>query len=223
MLPVLVFILFIQQFQKPALPNCRTEKAMEALGLLDVQAIHPGIKVSLAYSEKENFIGFDVYGCVSRAFLQREAAMKLAQAQRALEKELPGYSLLIWDAARPRSAQKILWDSIKKPEKVKHVYVANPNRGSIHNYGCAVDLTIADPKGKAIDMGTGFDYFGELAQPRLEARLLKTGRLSATQITNRKRLRSIMQKAGFMPISSEWWHFNFCSLARAKSKYKPVP
>ncbi len=223
LLIVLAFLLWFQQIEFHRNSICPAEKKMESLGLVDVQTINPAIKVSLAYSGKDNFMGFDVYGCLSKAYLQREVALKLSMAQDFLRRENSGESLLVWDAARPVSAQKILWDSIKKPEKVKYVYVAHPKKGSIHHYGCAVDLTIADEKGHPLDMGTAYDYFGLTAQPRMEQRLQKEGKLSRLQIANRKRLRRIMQKAGFMPISSEWWHFNFCSLARAKSKYKPVP
>jgi D-alanyl-D-alanine dipeptidase len=223
---LLIVLAFLLQFQPSGIhrnSSCAAEEKMKSLGLVDVQTINPAIKVSLAYSGKDNFIGFDVYGCLSKAYLQKEVAIKLSMAQQLLQKEKPGQSLLVWDATRPVIAQKILWDSIKKPEKIKHVYVAHPKRGSIHHYGCAVDLTIADEKGHPLDMGTAYDHFGLTSQPRMERRLQKEGKLSAVQIANRKRLRRIMQKAGFMPISSEWWHFNYYSLARAKSKFAPVP
>lgn len=99
-----------------------------------------------------------------------------------------------------------MWEIVRGTDKQK--YVANPKTGSIHNYGCAVDLSIVDENGKELDMGTPFDYFGDLAQPRFEKKFLEEGKLTRTQIKNRQLLRHVMQKSGFQGILSEWWHFN---------------
>jgi D-alanyl-D-alanine dipeptidase len=222
LLAIMFLIFFLGVISMAFQAPCKWHQNLEAQGLVDVQKLNPNILVRLAYSEKENFMKMDVYACLSKAFLQKPAALKLSLAQSYLEAEMPGYHLLVWDASRPAWAQKILWESIKKPESVKHVYVAHPKRGSIHNYGCAVDLTLANHMGKELDMGTPYDYFGELAQPRLEEKMRKAGRLTEGQLKNRQLLRRLMKKAGFLSISSEWWHFNFCSLAKAKSIYKKV-
>ena len=216
-------LLFSQPRPTLKIDKCALEEKLQTLGLVDVQTGSKRILVSLKYSTTDNFVGYDVYGCITRAYLQKQASQKLQLAASMLEKERPDLYLLIYDAARPVWAQKILWDSIKKPEHLKHVYVANPKRGSIHNYGCAVDLTICDAKGKPLDMGTAFDSFGNLAQPRMENTHVKNGLLKKFQIDNRKLLRSIMLKAGFGITSSEWWHFNFCSLNSAKSKFEIIP
>lgn len=86
-----------------------------------------------------------------------------------------------------------------------------------------MDLTLAYSNGKPLDMGTDFDYFGNLAQPRLENENLRKGLLTKVQIKNRQLLRKVMQEAGFQMTSSEWWHFNFCSLKAARKKFKIIP
>lgn len=71
-------------------------------------------------------------------------------------------------------------------------------------------------------MGTKYDYFGHLAYPRLENQMLQEGNLTEKQVENRQLLRKVMQSAGFEPITSEWWHFNYCSRKKAKELYKIV-
>jgi D-alanyl-D-alanine dipeptidase len=100
--------------------------------------------------------------------------------------------------------------------------VADPREHSIHNYGSAIDLTVADEKGNALDMGTKFDFFGELAYPSKERELLSKNKLSKKAYENRQILRNAMKSAGFMPIEYEWWHFNAFSRAEAKRRYQVV-
>ena len=221
-LPLCMSILFLFEKTENAGQACALELQMQKSGLIDIQTQNSKIRVDLRYSTKDNFIGFDVYGCMTKAYLQKQAAEHLSLAANFLEQEKRGFQLLVYDAARPAWAQKILWDSLKKPESSKHIYVANPKRGSIHNYGCAVDLTVVDRKGMPLDMGTEFDFFGNLAQPRLEKSLLKKGILSQAQYANRLLLRKVMLKAGFSITSSEWWHFNYGSLKMVKNKYKMI-
>jgi D-alanyl-D-alanine dipeptidase len=131
---------------------------------------------------------------------------------------------LIYDAARPLSKQWELWNTLTQytPEK-RRTYVADPKEHSIHNYGSAVDLTVADEKGKPLEMGTKYDFFGEMAYPKEEARLLKEGKLTATALANRLILRNAMKSAGFLPIEYEWWHFNAFSRKVAKQMFQVVP
>ncbi|HOE05918.1 MAG TPA: M15 family metallopeptidase, partial [Bacteroidales bacterium] len=100
----------------------------------------------------------------------------------------------------------------------KHWYVANPQRGSLHNYGMAVDLTIQDEKGRLLDMGTDFDYFGHPAYSNMEAYYEQTRQLTKTQAENRRYLANLMRRAGFSPSSTEWWHYNACSVTEAKAR-----
>ena len=195
------------------------EQSLRKAGLVDVQTLDSAILVDLKYSTTDNFVGVDVYGDLTRAYLQEAPARKLIKAQQLLVESRPGYRLLIYDAARSRRVQQILWDTLKKPIRLKPLYVADPKEGSIHNYGAAVDLTIADESGQPLDMGTSFDFFGELAYPTKEDSLVKLGKLTPRQITNRKTLRAVMRRAGFTPIDSEWWHFNAMSLEQCKQEY----
>ena len=198
------------------------EGAMIAAGLVNIQSLDTAILVDLKYSTTDNFVGVDVYGDLESAYLQPDVAKKLVIAQKLLREDHPDHHLLIYDAARPLRVQQILWDTLDKPHNIKHFYVANPEEGSIHNFGSAVDLTIANAQKKALDMGTGYDFFGELAYPSKEQELLASGQLTKQQIANREILRSVMQRAGFTPITTEWWHFNAMSRARAAETYEII-
>ncbi|MFD1145168.1 M15 family metallopeptidase [Larkinella insperata] len=201
----------------------KLEQAMIRQGLVDIQQVDPTIRVDLKYSTTDNFIGKDVYGDLTRAYLQPMAARKLATASKLLRQKHPDLRLLVYDATRPRSAQWDLWHTLKHlPVNERGKYVSNPRNGSVHNFGCAVDLTLATKAGKPLDMGTQFDYFGELAYPIKEDQLLKHGKLTQKQVDNRRLLRSVMKQAGFAPLSAEWWHFNALSRAEAKKQYKIV-
>ncbi|WP_353717809.1 M15 family metallopeptidase [Dyadobacter sp. 676] len=202
------------------------EQKMIDRGLVDIQKIDPDIQVELRYSTTDNFIGRDVYGELARAYLQPEMAKRLAKANALLKKEKPGYRLLVYDAARPNSAQYDLWnalDHLKIPARSKTQYVADPKIGSNHNFGCAVDLTVVDEKGVPLDMGTKFDYFGPLAYPRSEQEMLKKGKLTVQQIGNRQLLRKVMTQVGFKVNTTEWWHFDGMSKAKARAKYGMIP
>ncbi len=198
------------------------EQKMIDQGLVDIQKAIPGILVELKYSTTDNFIGKDVYGDLNRAYLQPEMVKRLANASAHLKKSNPGYSLLIYDAARPNSVQYDLWnalDNLNIPARSKTQYVADPRIGSNHNFGCAIDLTIADEKGTPLDMGTNFDFFGPLAYPRSEQEMLSKGKLSQKQISNRQILRKVMNQAGFKTNTTEWWHFDGMSKTQARARY----
>ncbi|WP_229236017.1 M15 family metallopeptidase [Dyadobacter tibetensis] len=202
------------------------ERTMIARGLVDVQKIDPSILVELKYSTTDNFVKKDVYGALTKAYLQPEMAKRLAKASKMLQEQHAGYRLLIYDAARPNSVQYQLWDALdglKIPEGSKSQYVANPKSGSNHNFGCAVDLTVVDAKGKPLDMGTDYDYFGPLAYPRSEQEMLRQGKLNSQQITNRKILRGVMTKSGFTVNTTEWWHFDGMSKKQARATYGMIP
>jgi D-alanyl-D-alanine dipeptidase len=198
------------------------EQQMIAQGLVNIRDIDPKIRVELKYSTTDNFIGRDVYGQLDQAYLQPEMARRLAKANALLNQISPGYTLLVYDAARPNSVQYDLWnalDDLKIAAQSKTMYVADPKIGSNHNFGCAVDLTIADKNGKPLDMGTPFDFFGPLAYPRSEQEMLKKGKLNAKQIENRQLLRKVMGEAGFRANTTEWWHFDGMSKSQARAKY----
>lgn len=199
------------------------EADMKRQGLVNVQTIDPSILVDLKYSTTDNFIGRDVYGNLTRAYLQPMAARKLAQASRYIQQANPNLRLLVYDAARPQRAQWALWNALPHmPERQRRQYVASPQEGSIHSYGCAVDLTLATADGRPLDMGTPFDFFGPLAYPSREAEQLRIGKLTKPQLANRQLLRTAMLRASFSRIEYEWWHFNALSRAEAKRTYRRV-
>jgi zinc D-Ala-D-Ala dipeptidase len=203
--------------------GCHFENSMARQGLVNIAEVDPTILVDLKYSTTDNFVGKDIYDCLSACFLQKNAANMLANASNFLKIENDSLRLLVYDGGRPQAIQQILWDALLQfsPQKRK-TFVADPAVGSIHNYGSAVDLTIADLDGNPLDMGTKYDFFGELAYPKFENKFFQEGRLSKTQIENRQILRKVMKKAGFTPIEYEWWHFNAVSRAKAKSLYNII-
>lgn len=193
---------------------------MEAAGMVDAAAGDPAIKVSLMYGRDDNFTGAAMYpeGFVT-AYLHPEAAAALVKAQEALTASHPGLRLLVADAARPMSVQRKMYNVVKGTPQAP--YVSNPaNGGGLHNYGLAVDITIVDAQGKELPMGTKVDHLGKEAHIDTETAMVKAGILTARHKQNRELLRRVMREAGFRPLRTEWWHFNFKSRAEAKAHYK---
>jgi D-alanyl-D-alanine dipeptidase len=202
-------------------PPSKLEQLLIDSGLVDIQNHIPGIRVDLKYSTLDNFVHKDLYGELDKCYLRPEAAQKLKRAQALLQTMHPDYSLVVFDGARPHHIQKAMWDSLDIP--FKRNYLAPPWEGSVHNYGYAVDLSIVDGTGKELDMGTPFDFFGPESQPKEEPRMLKSGKLDSTQISNRKLLRKVMREAGFLDIQTEWWHFNAIGSTTVKKKFSRIP
>lgn len=198
------------------------EKQCIAAGLVDVHLTDTTIAVDMKYSTKDNFMGCDLYGDFDKAYLQKDVAGKLVNAQKFLRKIKPGYSFVIYDATRPRSVQQKMWDTIKMPFYEKIKFLSNPQYGSLHNFGAAVDLSILNEKGDTLDMGAPFDFNGNLAAPVYETLMQQQGKLTQQHIDNRKLLREAMGKAGFFNIQTEWWHFNSCTFEAARVKYKII-
>ena len=196
------------------------ERELHSLGLVNVQSLDSTIRVDLKYAGVNNFMGEDVYEGLVKCFLRPEAAAKLAHSNKLLKKIRPDLSLLVVDGLRPRRVQKIMWNLVKGTSMQN--YVANPRWGSMHNYGCAVDITIIDNNGNRLDMGTPVDYFGILAQIRHENEFLKSGKLTPEQIANRLLLRRVMTEAGFQTIPVEWWHFNAFSKKYVRKNYSII-
>lgn len=182
------------------------EERLIGEGLVDVQMLDSTIMVELKYADTTNFMKTNVYGQLRKCYLRPRAAEKLARASAYLRKHHPGIRLLVVDGVRPRHVSQRMWDALSGTPMQR--YVANPRWGSMHNYGCAVDLTLIDSTGGRMDMGTPMDHFGPLAQPALEKQYLKNKKITPEQVANRAILREAMTAAGFYPISIEWWHFN---------------
>lgn len=168
--------------------------ANRASDLVEVTSINPNIVISLPYATEDNFCDQVLYP-VERCFLRRSVVERLDKVQKELEKE--GYGLKIWDGYRPRSVQYKMWAI-----KANTNYVANPKRGSRHNRGAAVDLTLIDFETKEeVEMPTGYDVFNLKAHAYYD-------RLPKEVMANKRRLQKAMTKHGFQIMRSEWWHFD---------------
>ncbi|MCH9630870.1 MAG: D-alanyl-D-alanine dipeptidase [Chlamydiia bacterium] len=160
---------------------------------IDIEKFCPSIRVDVLLSHDNNFIKKTVYPS-AKCYLRRKVAVKLAQVQKDFEKLNLG--LKITDGYRPLSVQKILWDFLPDDR-----YVAPPQIGSKHNRGAAVDVTLVDFEGNELDMGSNIDEMGEIAHRDYD-------NLPAKIIANRTLLEDVMVNSGFIPLPTEWWHFD---------------
>lgn len=173
-------------------PESQPEPADDAF--VSVTDWIPGIYTDLRYASDNNFTGQVIYD-FSDACLRYGTVRKLAAAQKTLEEA--GYSLLIWDAFRPVSAQFRLWDICPDP-----AYVANPEKGySSHSRGNTVDLTLVTPEGESVEMPTDFDNFTAMADRDYSD-------VSEEAASHARLLEEAMTAAGFRPYSAEWWHYS---------------
>lgn len=178
--------------------------AKEIEGLVKLEDLDSSFVIDLRYASENNFTGKKVYP-VNVCVLRKETAEKLIKANEEFKKQ--GYRIKIWDAYRPPYVQKIFWDMVKDSR-----FVANPNKGgSKHNIGTAVDMTLVDSNGKELNMPTGFDDFSKKAY-RDNANVSKEVRKNVDLLTN------VMKKSGFIPLNTEWWHFDDSD----SNKYKIV-
>ncbi len=160
----------------------------------DVRHLDSNILLDIRYATRFNFVKEVMYEC-GRCFLRKEVALAVEEIQHSLQEE--GLGLKMFDCYRPRPIQRKLWEKVPDPR-----YVANPEKGSMHNRGSAVDLTIVDLHGNELDMGTAFDYFGPKAYHASTDHPQEV-------LDNRKKLKNIMEAHGFRPTSTEWWHYSY--------------
>ena len=180
----------------------------------------PGIRVDLRYASPDNFVGVDLYSPFDCAWLHQEGAQRLEAAAKDLANRHGELELVVLDALRPQRVQQRLWQQLEGTGL--QIYLAPPERGSIHSFGMAVDITIARRGGAELDMGTPFDDLTELSWPSREAEFLAAGRLQPAQIENRQLLRDVMAAAGWQGISREWWHFDGGDRERIRSQFVRV-
>jgi len=165
-----------------------------------------GIKVDLRYAGPHNFVGRDLYSPLDCAWLHCDAADALERSAARLATQRGDIRMLVLDALRPQRVQEQLWEALEGSDL--QMYLANPVRGSIHSFGMAVDITLIDPNGSELDMGTPFDDLTALSHPAKEDEFLANGALTRQQVGNRQLLRDAMQHGGFAGINTEWWHFD---------------
>jgi zinc D-Ala-D-Ala dipeptidase len=181
--------------QKDSINPIWAEIDFEATGMLN----------RMAYADTANFMHTKIYPC-ARCFLRPEVAEALEKASEIAKDK--GYTLVIYDCYRPYGYQRKMYEVVNNPR-----YVAPPGKGSNHNRGAAVDLTLADEDGNIVDMGNEFDDFSELSQ-------FDNDNIPRQAQKNRKLLRNIMVKAGFTPYNNEWWHFDYKKKRYATAGFK---
>ena len=165
-----------------------------------------GVRHDLRYVGSNNFAGRSLYGRLDCAWLRSEAAAGLEAAADWLAAQRPGWHILVLDALRPQRVQEAIWVDVAGTPAQE--YFANPERGSIHSYGMAVDVTLLDPQGIEADMGSGFDEMSLVSHPALHEAHLASGLLQPAHVTARQWLLQAMQHGGFSGIPNEWWHFD---------------
>jgi D-alanyl-D-alanine dipeptidase len=164
--------------------------------LIELKSLLPAIVYDLRYATKNNFTKKQLYKSGDQTFLRLQTALGLQKVQ--LELKQKGYGLKIFDAYRPYSATEKMWELIQDER-----YVANPAKGSGHNRGLAVDLTIINlSTGEELNMGTGFDNFSDTAHHDFR-------NLPATILQNRELLKKTMEQYGFKALDTEWWHYSW--------------
>lgn len=161
--------------------------------LVEVSQLDSTIVIDLRYATTNNFMKVQLYP-VARCLLRKSVAERVVRVQQRLQKQ--GLGLKIWDAYRPLSVQKKFWE-VCPDER----YVAPPEKGSRHNRGAAVDVTLVDSLGNELEMPTGFDDFSKKAAPTYPD-------VSPAARKNRQILIDAMTAEGFSGISSEWWHYD---------------
>ena len=213
------------------------DSSMRAYGLVDITTLSNDILVDLKYSTEDNFVGVDMYGELEKAYFEESFACRVARAQQILRERHPEYTLLIYDAARPISVQRAMRRVVEGTEFES--FVADGTRGGRHNYGVAVDLTIATLDGEPLDMGAGFDDFTKAAYVKGTAdsadastRTVKVyrdyakwqveqGIISEEAAHNRLLLIEVMHEAGLYPYRREWWHFEeIITMSATRERYR---
>ena len=174
-------------------PDLSFEREPRDTVLVALHSVIPDLLTDVRYATANNFTGKILY-TTDTLYARRAVADALLKAQDIARGH--NLQLKVYDAYRPLSIQRLMW-SIVPDER----YVADPAKGSRHNRGCALDLTLCDAKGNELDMGTGYDEFTEKAASTYTD-------LPVHMLDNRRLLSSIMKQAGFTVLLSEWWHFD---------------
>jgi len=178
-----------ERLPAPALPPIDYDSS----AWTEVTRLDNSIILDLRYATANNFVEEQMYEC-GRCFLRPAVAKAVVAVHHRLQKL--GLGLKLYDCYRPRPIQWKLWEKVPDPR-----YVSNPRKGSMHNRGAAVDLTLVDSTGRELPMGTPYDFFGREAHPAYQD-------LPDSILHNRLLLSQLMKAHGFKPIRTEWWHFS---------------
>jgi D-alanyl-D-alanine dipeptidase len=162
--------------------------------MVDIKQIIPALILDLRYAGKNNFMHARLYPLIHTTYLREKAAMQLDSVQQVLKSK--GLGIKIFDAYRPYSVTEKMWLLVQDDR-----YAADPKKGSGHNRGVAIDLTLVDLKTKKeVEMGTGFDNFSDTAHHQFN-------HLPEAVLHNRLLLKTLMEQYGFKALDTEWWHY----------------
>lgn len=177
--------------------------------LVNISNLSNNFSFEIRYATPNNFIGEILYDC-GMCLLRPKVAEALIEANEYFSKK--GYRIKIYDCYRPLYVQKKMWAKVPRP-----TYVANPyTKGSVHNKGAAIDLTLETLEGCYVEMGSDYDYFGKEAH-------IDNYNFSEEILANRKLLRDGMRKFGFQTIRTEWWHFSYYKNESYNTLNEPLP
>ena len=179
---------------------CEAQEVMDTT-FVNIKDYSKEFIFDMKYATNDNFLKAKVYEC-GECYLRLKTVQALVEASKCFAKK--GYKIKLYDCYRPLDVQKKMWAIVSDPN-----YVANPAKGSIHNRGGAVDITLVDENGNELSMGTQFDHFGpESAHDykQLDKDILK----------NRQLLKKVMLRNGFEAFDSEWWHYNLIGSKKDK-------
>ncbi|HRE78068.1 MAG TPA: M15 family metallopeptidase [Flavobacterium sp.] len=199
LLYILLLIFYQTTFSQVIIQE--VEKSVHDSTFVNLKEYSSAFVYDMRYATENNFLKAKVYDC-AECYLRFKTIKKLVEANQKFMKL--GYKIKIFDCYRPLDVQKKMWAIVSNPS-----YVADPSKGSIHNRGAAVDITLVDLDGNELDMGTDFDHFGKES-----AHLYQD--LSETVLNNRKLLREVMEDSSFKIIKSEWWHYDLVTEEKDK-------
>ena len=177
--------------------NTGVEGELGKKGLVNLAEYIPNLKLKIVYATPNNIVNKQIYR-EPLCYLRKEAAEALRRVADELKKQ--GLALVIFDAYRPMSLQKYLFDAIPDKRYVRET--------SDHNQGIAVDVTLADANG-VLPMPTNLDVFSEKSHHGYM-------KLPKNAIENREKLKRIMEKHGFEAFEFEWWHYTYAKLKNAE-------
>jgi len=186
---------FLLVFSIGVLSCSKSKESPISPTMIDLKEAIPNLKLDVRYATSNNFTNKVIYDTV-RVFLVEEAVKALKSVANDLEKDSIG--IIVYDAYRPLSVQRKLWEMYPNPD-----FVADPKTGSRHNRGAAIDMSLYDLKsGKSLEMPTEYDNFTEKASHSFAD-------LSEDILQNRLYLKTKMEKYGFVSLNSEWWHYDY--------------
>ncbi|WP_350291587.1 M15 family metallopeptidase [uncultured Croceitalea sp.] len=187
--------------KEPEIPELKTFEGLADTTFIRLADFSHDFAYDMRYATENNFLRAKVYDC-AECYTRIRTAKALLKANTEFLQQ--GVKIKFFDCYRPNSVQYKMWEIVPNPQ-----YVANPVKGSIHNKGGAVDITLVDLEGNELDMGTDFDFFGKRAyHDNLD--------LPQEILDNRKLLKETMEKYGFWSIRTEWWHYNLSAGSNSK-------